>query len=260
MPAPGLSTPSTGAVPRSGPSMADDAATARGRRRRQSAFAHPPVAPDATAAYGDQPDQLVDFYRPGRAGAPGGPRRSSSSCTAVPGARRTTAATSRRSPPSWPGARLRRGLVEYRRGGDAERRRAPGRSPGRWPDTLDDVAAAVDALPALAVGALGAHGVDPRRIVLTGHCAGGHLALWAAARHVLPADSPWHSPTPPPLRGVVALAPIADFALARGAGRLLRRRVQFLGGPTSTSRRGCPTPTPPCCCPPASPPPSCRAH
>jgi acetyl esterase/lipase len=85
---------------------------------------------------------------------------------------------------------------------------------GRWPDTFDDVAAALDALPELAVAALGADAVDPRRTVLTGHSAGGHLVLWAAARHVLPPDSPWHLSSPPPLRGVVALAPIADFGSA----------------------------------------------
>ncbi|MGW4007327.1 alpha/beta hydrolase family protein, partial [Streptomyces nigra] len=55
---------------------------------------------------------------------------------------------------------------------------------------------------------------DARRMVLAGHSAGGHLALWAAARHVLPAGSPWRTDGPPPLRGVVALAPIADLAVA----------------------------------------------
>jgi pimeloyl-ACP methyl ester carboxylesterase len=50
--------------------------------------------------------------------------------------------------------------------------------------------------------------------VVTGHSAGGHLALWAAARHVLPADAPWRTDRPAPLRGVVALAPIADLTVA----------------------------------------------
>ncbi|CAM5541721.1 alpha/beta hydrolase family protein [Streptomyces chartreusis] len=83
---------------------------------------------------------------------------------------------------------------------------------GRWPGTFDDVAAALDALPALVREALPQ--ADARRMVLTGHSAGGHLALWAAARHVLPADAPWRADRPVPLRGVVALAPIADFTVA----------------------------------------------
>ncbi|MGV9239662.1 alpha/beta hydrolase, partial [Streptomyces nigra] len=97
--------------------------------------------------------------------------------------------------------------VEYRRGAEGSEAEA-----GRWPDTFDDVAAALDALPALAREALPQ--ADARRIVLAGHSAGGHLALWAAARHVLPAGSPWRTDGPPPLRGVVALAPIADLAVA----------------------------------------------
>lgn len=104
--------------------------------------------------------------------------------------------------------------VEYRRGGEEGHGQESGADPvaGRWPETLDDVAAALDAVPALAARELPE--ADVRRIVVTGHSAGGHLALWAAARHVLPERSPWHLPAPPPLRGVVALAPIADFATA----------------------------------------------
>lgn len=69
---------------------------------------------------------------------------------------------------------------------------------------------------------------------MTGHSAGGQLALWAAARHVLPEGSPWRLPAPPQLRGVVALAPIADFATAVGldvcsgaVGQLLGSEVDF---------------------------------
>ncbi|RNG08204.1 alpha/beta hydrolase, partial [Streptomyces botrytidirepellens] len=36
-----------------------------------------------------------------------------------------------------------------------------------------------------------------------------------AARHRLPPQARWHLPAPPPLRGVVALAPIADLTAAR---------------------------------------------
>jgi acetyl esterase/lipase len=56
--------------------------------------------------------------------------------------------------------------VEYRRLGEG----------GGYPQTLDDVAAAVDALR--DVDAL----LDLGRAVAVGHSAGGHLALWAAGR------------------------------------------------------------------------------
>lgn len=101
---------------------------------------------------------------------------------------------------------------------------------GRWPETFDDVAAALDALPGLAAASLPE--ADPRRTVLTGHSAGGHLALWAAARHVLPYDAQagWRLPSPPLLRGVVALAPIADFTVAEELGVCGGASAQLLGG------------------------------
>jgi dipeptidyl aminopeptidase/acylaminoacyl peptidase len=51
--------------------------------------------------------------------------------------------------------------IEYRRLGDG----------GGWPETLDDVAAAIEALP-----------LDSARVVAIGHSAGGQLAVWAAAQ------------------------------------------------------------------------------
>jgi acetyl esterase/lipase len=54
--------------------------------------------------------------------------------------------------------------VEYRRLGAG----------GGWPQTLDDVGAAIDALPG--------DGLDLGRVVAIGHSAGGQLAVWAAAR------------------------------------------------------------------------------
>src|SRR4051812_21105963 len=49
-------------------------AAQRAEAEEASAFAHPAVPPDATAAYGELPDQIADFYRPrtGR-GAPARP-------------------------------------------------------------------------------------------------------------------------------------------------------------------------------------------
>lgn len=90
--------------------------------------------------------------------------------------------------------------IEYRRVGQ------PG---GGWPGTLQDAAAAADHLRALAAP----YGLDPERVVALGHSAGGHLALWLAGRHRLAPPSPLHSPAPLPLRGVVALAAVADLEL-----------------------------------------------
>ncbi|NEA89123.1 alpha/beta hydrolase, partial [Streptomyces sp. SID14436] len=63
-----------------------------------------------------------------------------------------------------------------------------------------------------------------------GHSAGGHLALWAAARHLLPADAPWRTDRPAPLRGVVALAPVADLEVADKLAVCGGAVRQLLGG------------------------------
>ncbi len=96
--------------------------------------------------------------------------------------------------------------------------RRVGQPGGGWPGTFDDVAAAVDALPDLASEAAGPGGLAPKPLVLAGHSAGGHLALWAAARHRLPHDSPWRAPSPGPYGGVVGLAAVSDLAGCHAAG------------------------------------------
>ncbi|MEU8758656.1 alpha/beta hydrolase [Streptomyces sp. NPDC048659] len=182
---------------------------ARDAAEEASALSHPAVVPDATAAYGAHPDQVVDFYAPRDGG------RSAPLVVALHGGA-WRAPYDRGHLTPFVDFLARRGFavanVEYRRGGGIPRQGGTGPVAGRWPETFDDVAAALDAVPDLAAAALPS--ADPRRIVLTGHSAGGHLALWAAARHVLPAGSPWRLPAPPALRGVVALAPIAHFARA----------------------------------------------
>jgi acetyl esterase/lipase len=90
---------------------------------------------------------------------------------------------------------------EYRRTGQPE---------GGWPETFDDVAAAVDRLPEIAVAASGGL-ADAGRVVLGGHSAGGHLALWAAGRGRIPAAERWSSPRSSAI-GVVSLAGICDLA------------------------------------------------
>ena len=114
--------------------------------------------------------------------------------------------------------------------------RRTGQPGGGWPGTFDDVAAAVDRLPGLVRSAL--PGVAVRgRVVLAGHSAGGHLALWSAGRHRLSADSPWHrrpgesgvadvsgpvgvaaGVSVAGVAGVVALAPVSDLVACYRAG------------------------------------------
>jgi acetyl esterase/lipase len=61
--------------------------------------------------------------------------------------------------------------------------RRVGQAGGGWPGTFDDVAAAVGRLPAL-VAAIAPGACAPGRLLLAGHSAGAHLALWAAGRHL----------------------------------------------------------------------------
>lgn len=185
--------------------MTDDVAAARAAEE-ESVFSHPPVDPDVTVAYGDDPDQLIDFHVPTGSGGP-------APVVVVLHGGAWRAPYDRRHVSPFAAFLAGRGFavasVEYRRGAGE-----PGGAPvaGRWPDTFDDVAAAMDALPGLIRERVPRG--DARRVVLTGHSAGGQLALWAAARHVLPAGSAWRTDRPAPLRGVVALAPIADFEVA----------------------------------------------
>jgi acetyl esterase/lipase len=94
--------------------------------------------------------------------------------------------------------------IEYRR---------VGQEGGGWPGTFEDVAAAVDALGRMKE-------VDTTRVAAVGHSAGGHLALWLAARRRLPARAPGAAPGVS-LRGAVSQAGVCD--LVRGA-------VDDLGG------------------------------
>lgn len=87
--------------------------------------------------------------------------------------------------------------LEYRRVGQ------PG---GGWPGTCEDVAAGLDHLAGLA----GRAPLDLDRLVVAGHSAGGHLALWSAARAGLPAGAPGAAPLVTPGLAV-SLAGVCDL-------------------------------------------------
>jgi acetyl esterase/lipase len=146
--------------------------------------------PDTTIRYGQLPDHVADVWLPATdAGTPlvifvhGGFWRAEFDRThAGPLAVALAAA-------GYPVAAL-----EYRRLGGG----------GGWPATFDDVAAGIAALPELIDAELRARSSTPigdRGVVLMGHSAGGQLVLWAGR-------------TGDRIRGIVALAPVAD--LARG--------------------------------------------
>ena len=80
-----------------------------------------------------------------------------------------------------------------------------GEDGGGWPGTFLDVARAVDHLDSIDDVPL-----DLDRVALIGHSAGGHLALWVAARAGLPPDAPGADPVVTPAT-VVALAAVADL-------------------------------------------------
>lgn len=99
---------------------------------------------------------------------------------------------------------------------------------GGWPGTFQDVARATDYVRALAR----LHPIDTTRVVVAGHSAGGHLALWLAARRNLPATSPLATPSPLPLQGVVSMGGIGDLAEFTGRPRngCNAGAVRLLGG------------------------------
>ncbi|WP_082556004.1 S9 family peptidase [Aeromicrobium sp. Root472D3] len=101
--------------------------------------------------------------------------------------------------------------VEYRRVGNG----------GGWPETFDDVAAAIDRLAEV-------DGVDTAKVVTLGHSAGGHLAVWAAGRPRL-TDERWTSPAVP-VTAAVSQAGVLDLAAAIAADLGSGAVQRFMGG------------------------------
>ncbi|MGL6040706.1 MAG: alpha/beta hydrolase family protein [Deefgea sp.] len=75
------------------------------------------------------------------------------------------------------------------------------------PMTFVDIALAMDSLPQM----IGNLPVNLKRTVLVGHSAGGHLALWAAARPSIPVTSPLYKANPNLPQAVIGLAAIPDL-------------------------------------------------
>ncbi|POX42158.1 alpha/beta hydrolase [Streptomyces sp. Ru73] len=165
-----------------------------------------PVAPDDSVTYGSHPDQVVDLYRP-PGGAPVPPAGHGPAPLVVllhGGFWRVAYDRTHLSPLAAALARsgLQVALAEYRRAGGG----------GGLPESFNDVTDAVRIAAAEA-----APGTP---VIVAGHSAGGHLALWTAAR-------------PGPAAAAVAIAPVADLARAH-ALRLSNGAVEeFLTGGTA---------------------------
>ena len=91
--------------------------------------------------------------------------------------------------------------LEYRRIGN------PG---GGWPGTFLDVAIGADHVRDLAAK----HRLDSTNVISIGHSAGGHLAVWLAARHRISEGDPLATADPLGLLGAVSLAGVVDLCRA----------------------------------------------
>lgn len=93
--------------------------------------------------------------------------------------------------------------VEYNRVGDPN---------GGWPGTFTDLAVATDFLREISEG----NHLDLDNVIVVGHSAGAHLALWVASRHKVTPESEIYRSDPQPIRGVVALASPVDMERSVG--------------------------------------------
>lgn len=156
----------------------------------------PRLAPDATLSYGPDEWQRVDVWRPAGKGPHPAVLMVHGGCW------QTSIAD--RSLMNWIAADLRDAgyavwNIDYR-GVD--------RAGGGYPGTFADAAAAADLLRERGRD----FAIDTRRIVAVGHSAGGHLALWLAARARLPRTSPLYRAKPLKIAHVISLGGLPDLA------------------------------------------------
>lgn len=176
-----------------------------------ASFVEPPV--DARIRYGDDPLQFGDLRLPPGSGphpvaifVHGGCWLSEYD---IGHSGKLTAALAENGIATW--------SLEYRRIGD---------DGGGWPGTFTDVARGADHLATIAHD----YALDLERVIVTGHSAGGQLALWLAARPGFPAESPFAAASPFAVRGVLALAPAADFDYLYAHDTCDRAVARLLGG------------------------------
>lgn len=183
-------------------------------------LARPRPAADATISYGPDRYHKVDVWLPrGK-----GPHRT---VVMVHGGCWTSAVADR-TLMDWVSADLRDAgyavwNIDYR-GVDAG---------GGYPGTFLDTGAAVDAIRAHAEQ----FDLDLRRVVAVGHSAGGHLALWLAARARLPQDSALHTADPLRIAHVVSLGGLPDLErTTNGCGGEVMGKLVAGAGPADRYR------------------------
>jgi acetyl esterase/lipase len=189
-------------------------------------------SPSKTITYGDQGMQRADLWLPSGKGP-------HPTVLMVHGGCWQTEIADRRIM-NWIAADLqRRGIavwnIDYR-GVD--------RNGGGYPGTFADAAAAADALRLHAPR----YNLDLSPLVAVGHSAGGHLALWLAARPaakgradnpLIPRGSPLLAADPLRIDSVVSLGGLADLELAAtppGSGCGTDVIEKLVGPPTLSSR------------------------
>jgi acetyl esterase/lipase len=167
----------------------------------QDILTMPPPKADVRIPYGKDPLQFGDLRLPAGAGPHpivifihGGFWRAAYN---LEHAGHLCAALARAGAATW--------SIEYRRIGDAG---------GGFPGTLEDIVHGAEHLVRIAPR----YGLDLRRLVASGHSAGGHLALWLAAQRAVD------------LRGVVPLAAVTDLRLAWRLQLSNGVVKEFLGG------------------------------
>ena len=157
----------------------------------EEVLSRPAEGPDVIVRYAEHADGLIDVFLPPSLGRPA--RRTRLIFAVHGGFWRQN--FDRRHLRPLANALAARGFVvalpEYRRVNG---------SPG-WPLPGDDVAAALAAAPALVEAAAPGRLAADEPCILTGHSAGGHLAMWAGLRAGRQRVS-----------RVVALAPVSDLA------------------------------------------------
>jgi acetyl esterase/lipase len=171
-------------------------------------------SPPTRHAYGGDPSQFGELYRPARPTRPG-------TIVVIHGGfwrarygaelgRPLAADLANRGYTAW--------NLEYRRVGNG----------GGWPNTFEDVAAGIDHLDTLDV--------DSSAVVTIGHSAGGQLAVWAAGRGALPAGSPGATPQID-VTAAVSQAGVLDLETAARSGVGNGAVVDLLGHPDTEPER-----------------------
>lgn len=182
---------------------------------QRSVSSLPAAAPSETIAYGEAPSQKVELFKPKPSGDGLHPVvvlvHGGCWLQSVAGIELVRAAA---------GAFVDKGYavwsVGYRRIDEEG---------GGYPGTYQDVAKAIDTLADHAA----ANQLDLGRVVFFGHSAGAHLALWAAGRAKLPADSPLAGGTPLKPLGVVSVGGI-------GSLKNWEREINLLCGPETVAK------------------------